>query len=159
MCRHLTLTYEFIDEYECKEKGHGRQSKWIVKLYDVSNHEKAKEWAGMKRIIHVQKNSKIGFTYQENNRYYISSKKENCAKSFHQGIRNHWKIENCLHWAKDVFHGEDNNRIANKRGAINWSIFSTIVINLHRLKSNLSILQSQIKFAGNLRKGLKSIRT
>jgi predicted transposase YbfD/YdcC len=31
---------------------------------------------------------------------------ENCCK-FAQGIREHWGIENRLHWVKDVIFGED----------------------------------------------------
>ena len=33
------------------------------------------------------------------------------AAIYGKGIRGHWKIENSLHWVKDVIHGEDKNAI------------------------------------------------
>jgi hypothetical protein len=37
-------------------------------------------------------------------------------------LRNHWRIENCLHWQLDVSFAEDANRTANRRAAANLAM-------------------------------------
>lgn len=72
-----------------------------------------------------------GKRFQQTN-YYISSLATS-AVEFAQGIREHWGIENCLHWVKDVIFGEDAAPFRNYNAATNWSFIRTIVINVARL--------------------------
>lgn len=137
-------------------KGHGRHSLWSVSVFSAFNSKKHKEWKGLKRFIHVHKevfhtnkNTKKRFT--DNDRLYISSVLSSDAEFFHNGIRNHWSIENKLHWVKDVVHNEDDNRMRTKNGPINQSIISTIAINIHRKNGEPSITNSQIKFGTNVK--------
>ena len=84
-------------------------------------------------------------------RFFIANQHYTEAKACFEGIRNHWKIENKLHWVKDVIHKEDKNRIKNEDGAVNCSIISTIAINIHRKNGNDSITDGQIKFGSNVK--------
>jgi predicted transposase YbfD/YdcC len=68
---------------------------------------------------------------QETTQYYISSKIEN-AQTFNEKIREHWAIENQLHWVKDVIFNEDNSGIHDFQPATNLSILTTIAMNLYR---------------------------
>ena len=145
-----------LDTFQIEEKGHGRHSLWSVSVFSAFNSPKIKEWKGLKRFIHVHKevfytdiHAKKRFT--NNDRLYISSVLSSDAEFFHNGIRNHWSIENKLHWVKDVIHNEDNNRMNTKNGPINQSIVSTIAINIHRKNGNSSITDSQIKFGANVK--------
>ncbi len=52
--------------------------------------------------------------------------------TFAQKIRQHWGIENRLHWVKDVIFGEDTAPFTNHNAATNWSIIRNIAINLAR---------------------------
>ncbi len=63
--------------------------------------------------------------------YYISSLVSK-ATTFALGIRQHWGIENRLHWVKDVVFGEDTAPLSNYNVATNWSIIRNIAINLAR---------------------------
>lgn len=49
-----------------------------------------------------------------------------------EGIRQHWRIENRLHWVKDVIFSEDAAPFSNYNAATNWSIIRNIAINLAR---------------------------
>jgi len=145
-----------LDVFQIEEKGHGRHSFWSVSVFSALNSFKCKEWKGSKRFIHVHKevfytNRHAKKTFTENDRLYISSQNSSDAQFFHQGIRNHWTIENRLHWVKDVIHNEDKNRMNTKNGPINNSIISTIAINIHRKNGNQSITNSQIKFGANVK--------
>lgn len=145
-----------LDTFQVEEKGHGRHSFWFVSVFSAFSSSKLKEWEGLKRFIHVHKevfhtNKYIRKSFTDNDRLYISSHYSSNAKFFHQGIRNHWSIENSLHWVKDVIHNEDKNRMNTKNGPINNSIISTIAINIHRKRGNHSITDSQIKFGADVK--------
>lgn len=148
-----------LDVFQIEEKGHGRHSFWSVSVFNAFHSSKYKEWKGLKRLkrfVHVHKevfytNRYVKKKFTDNDRLYISSHSSSDAQFFHQGIRNHWTIENRLHWVKDVIHNEDKNRMNTNNGPINNSIISTIAINIHRKNGNPSITDSQIKFGANIK--------
>ena len=146
-----------LDTFEHQEKGHGRHSYWHVSIFDVSTRPKAQEWKDLKRYIYVYKHTiytskkkKKKETFYD--RLFIANQAYECAEQCYKSIRNHWKIENKLHWVKDVIHNEDKNRINNSNGAVNCSVISTIAINIHRKNGNDSITDGQIKFGSKLKK-------
>jgi predicted transposase YbfD/YdcC len=65
--------------------------------------------------------------------YYILSKAFFHAQAVAQGIRNHWRIENNLHWVKDVIIGEDNMAVKDAHDASVVAVFNTIVLNILRI--------------------------
>ena len=145
-----------LDVFQIEEKGHGRHSFWSVSIFSAFHSSKCQEWKGLKRFIHVHKevfytNPHTKKRFTDNDRLYISSLLSSDAEHFHNGVKNHWSIENKLHWVKDVIHNEDNNRMNTKNGPINNSIISTIAINIHRKNGNPSITDSQIKFGADIK--------
>ena len=62
-------------------------------------------------------------------RYYITSLKPDAAR-LNRAIRQHWGIENKLHWALDVSFGEDLNRKRAGHAAQNFSLLNRIALNL-----------------------------
>lgn len=99
----------------------------------------------MNRFIHIRRvcrNTKTNtITYSD--RFYITDLYEIDASFYQKGIRDHWKIENSLHWVKDVIHNEDDNRIHRSNGPVNCSVISTIAINIQRTNFHWSITESQ----------------
>lgn len=150
-----------IDVWQEEERNHGRHSQWHVSVYNALGNPKTKEWKGLKRFIHVHKvsfSTKQGKTYH-NDRFYISDLATTDANFYGKGIRGHWKIENSLHWVKDVIHKEDNNAIKKGNGPMNFSILSNIAINFHRSQNNWSITDAQVDSFANIRETLMKIRT
>ncbi len=98
-----------LDSFYEIEKDHGRHSKWYIYVYDAFKGNKTKEWKSLKKYIEVRKFSRNVKTNEvsESIRYYMTNMDSNNAEFYHRGIRNHWKIENSLHWVKDVFHNEE----------------------------------------------------
>ena len=82
-----------------------------------------------------------GKQYLQTN-YYISSVllKET---TFAEGIRQHWGIENRLHWVKDVIFGEDTAPFINYNAATSWSMIRNIAINLARLGGYDSLTKAE----------------
>ena len=148
-----------LDYYQEHQKDHGRHSSWYVSVFDASYSDKANEWKNLRRFIHVHKHtlSKKGESHSD--RLYISDLFETSAHYYHQAIRGHWKIENSLHWVKDVVHREDRNRIIKDNGPVNSAVFSSIAINIHRKNDNWSITDGQIKFGTNVKELFQLLRT
>ncbi len=65
-------------------------------------------------------------------------------------IRQHWHIENRLHWVKDVIFDEDRSKQKSGKAPINFSIMKTWVLSLYRLHGFDSIESAIERFAHNL---------
>ncbi len=62
-------------------------------------------------------------------RYYIGSI-ENNAELFGRSVRDHWGIENKLHWRLDMGFREDESRIRKGHSAENFALMRHFAINL-----------------------------
>ena len=102
--------------------------------------------------------TKTGKT-SHSDRLYISDLYTYDAEYHGLGIRQHWLIENNLHWVKDVRHNEDKNRIKTKNGPVNISTISTIALNLHRNEGRKSIKDAQTYAMVNIKQMIDEIRT
>jgi predicted transposase YbfD/YdcC len=82
-------------------------------------------------------------------RYYISSLVDPSAEYCQQAIRQHWGIENSLHWVLDMSFREDESRIRTDHGPQNMAILRHIALNLIRLDKKRKIgVKASIKQAG-----------
>lgn len=124
-----------------EDLSHGRQITRQVSVFLIP--EKLKSlWSNSQRFIQVQRRGKRqGKSYQET-AYYLSSREEK-AEIFGQKIREHWRIENQLHWVKDVIFLEDKSRSRQFQPATNFSILSTIAMNLFRILGFLSVTEGR----------------
>jgi hypothetical protein len=99
------------DEYETRERGHGREVyRSYTVLHSTQGIRHADAWAGL---------TTLGLCYSERTekgkvttecRFFIGDKRAS-AKYYARGLRHHWGIENNLHWQLDVNFGEDGNRV------------------------------------------------
>lgn len=91
------------------DMGHGRIEKRICDVIDKLEFlDDREKWPGLRSIVRIKSERQNKQTGQTSNeaRYYISSLKENATK-FNHKIRQHWAIENNLHWTLDVIFKED----------------------------------------------------
>ena len=78
-------------------------------------------------------------------RYYITSRRLQ-ADEFAAGVREHWAIENNLHWSLDVTFKEDQSRLRAGHGAKNMAIVRHLALNLVRqLDDKVSIKRRRKK--------------
>jgi predicted transposase YbfD/YdcC len=117
------------EEIDC---GHGRveQRKCSV-ISDLSLIEKAAEWASLQGLVRIESeryHKATGKTETEI-RYYITSLEPDAAR-LNRCIRQHWGIENKLHWVLDVGFGEDLDRKRAGYAAQNFSVLNRIALNL-----------------------------
>ena len=122
------ITYEYFQTEDIK---------WYA---DIDNWKGVKSIGVVKKTI--EKNGEITIEY----RYYIASIFLNITE-FANAIRNHWSVENKLHWHLDFTFREDKNTTKNKNALINLQIVN---------KFTLAILNKVKSFYEN--KSLKRIR-
>ena len=106
-----------------------------------------KEWEGLKSIGLVVKTSenKRGEKIIEK-RYYISSLLLDIY-NFSKAIRNHWNVENKLHWQLDFTFRSDENTTMNKRALFNLQIIKKFALNiLNLVKEEYKCSLKKIRF-------------
>lgn len=112
--------------------GHGRIEKRTCSVITGTEWICKKEnWEGLQTLIRIQsqRTQKATGIIETQTRYYISSHKADAA-FFNQAVREHWGIENKLHWILDVAFGEDNSNKRAGNAAENFSFISKIALNL-----------------------------
>ena len=125
--------YSKLEDWE-KVKTFGLVKKTIIKKVLVQNDRKnAKD-----------KNKKIEkYVSTIENRYYISSRQVN-IEEFNSATREHWSIENKVHWHLDFTFCQDKNKTANKKALLNLEI-------IH--KFDLAVLErAKIKYKRSLKR-------
>lgn len=81
-------------------------------------------------------------------RYFISSWRAS-AQQFLQRIRQHWQIENGLHWVLDIAFREDASRIRNDHAPQNMAILRHMATNLLKQETSVKVgIAAKRKMAG-----------
>jgi predicted transposase YbfD/YdcC len=138
------------DTHETWDKGHGREEyRCYTVLHDVADIGQADAWAGLTTIgICYSERTSHGSTSEET-RYFIGSKKAT-AKVYGKALRNHWGIENSLHWQLDVTFDEDHNRVTKRHAAENLGLLRRLTLSLlHAHPTKLSIAKKRFAAALN----------
>jgi predicted transposase YbfD/YdcC len=116
--------------YEAVEKGHGRQEKRVYELIpEPENIRGQEEWEKLSVIGKCYSERTVGGKTTSALRYFIGSR--GCGvKTYGAALRNHWRMENCLHWQLDVTFGEDASRIHRRHGAENFALLRRLALAL-----------------------------
>jgi len=121
------------------EKGHGRiETRVCEVITDLNFLEDTNKWRELKSIIRITSKREIQGKTSTEQRYYISSL-ESSSKDFNSFIRQHWGVENSLHWTLDMTFREDEQRKRNKNGAQNFALIQKIALNLLKTEDTKKI--------------------
>jgi predicted transposase YbfD/YdcC len=137
--------------YETEEKGHGRHEKRHYTILPVPEQ-------GIRNKDEWEKLTVIGVCYRERTCkgktseetvYFIGSRKMS-AKKYGKALRDHWKMENNLHWQLDVTFDEDANRVQQKTEAMNLAFLrKTALALLKQDESKGSMAVKRVRAALN----------
>lgn len=118
------------EKHETVEKGHGRQEKRVYELIHGPEGLRGQaEWKKLMVIGKCYSERTVGGKTTSALRYFIGSRR--CGvKRYGAALRNHWRMENCLHWQLDVTFGEDASRIQKRHGAENFALLRRLALAL-----------------------------
>jgi len=140
------------------DKGHGRiEQRRLWATNEVAWFAERGKWKNLRSLIRVQCTRTVGDKTTSEYHYYISSLKVKSADdartdkaatvdkvdgiavdaaTFLSYIRDHWGVENGLHWCLDIAFADDHRRMRKGYAAENFARLARIALNL--LKSETS---------------------
>jgi len=136
-----------VDRYATLEEGHGRQEKrsYLI-LHEPAGMGERAAWRDLRVIgLCYSERTVNGVTGMET-RYFIGSKKAS-ARYYGQALRNHWRIENCLHWQMDVGFREDEQRTRERHAAQNMALLRRLAVGLLKRAGTGSIANKRLQAA------------
>lgn len=152
-----------ISTHEESDKGHGRIETRRVRVSSTLSWINSRDrWRGLGYVVEVTRTRTSMRTNQTSTEvaYYIGSGSAPFAERVGQLVRNHWRIENQLHWVLDMAFNEDSARHRAGSAAANMTIlrhFALSVIKLDK-KRKLGVANSRKRAGFNRAYLLELIR-
>jgi predicted transposase YbfD/YdcC len=142
LAQHQVATTTTINE------GHGRREERTYTV--ITNLEGIRDrstWPKLKVVGMCCRQREVNGQETMEAHYFIGSRKMG-ARKYADVLRNHWGIENNLHWQLDVSFDEDKSQIQDRNGAENFAVLRKLALML--LKRNptpLTIARKRMKAA------------
>src|SRR3954451_4709518 len=133
------------------DDGHGRLvRRRVFACPDIGVFATLKDWPGLRAVLAVETIRGIpgrGKVTAEIRPSLSSAELPPAALA--AAIRNHWRIENGLHWILDVTFREDASRVRERTAARNLALLRKVALNLARADGTLKAsLRGKRKYAG-----------
>ena len=125
--------------FDAFDDSHGRLvRRRVFACPDVGAFATLKDWPGLAMVLAVETIRGVNGTGKVTAeiRHYLSSAKLP-PEMLAAAIRNHWRVENGLHWVLDVTFGEDASRVRERNAARNLALLRRIALNLVRADNTL----------------------
>jgi len=125
------LSRDKMDYYEEINKEHGRLE--VRRCWSTGSIEWLKkehpEWKDLKSVCYIERERHIKGSISKEIALYITSTEAIASKHLYYS-RQHWGVENKLHWVLDVVFSEDRTALRAKNAAQNMAIIRKLVINM-----------------------------
>ena len=119
--------------HEVVEKDHGRLEVRRCHVFDQLDCLHAPDrWPDLKSFAMITSERTIRGKTSVERRFYLSSLPAD-AERMNWVVRQHWRVENSLHWCMDVVFGDDQMRARTDHAAHNLAVLRQFVLNLIRL--------------------------
>lgn len=116
--------------HESVDKGHGRlEVRRVWTSTDLDWMSERKRWKGLQSIVMVERERQTASGDSTERAYFLSSH-DLGAERAGELVRNHWAIENGLHWVLDMVFDEDHSRIRHRRAAQNFALLRKLALAL-----------------------------
>ena len=131
---------------ETVEHGHGRiEARCYRTLGDLSGVPRSTLWRGMNMIGMVESQRTLDGKTSCETRFFIGSIGTD-ATCFARAVRDHWGIENELHWTLDVAFREDDSRVREPAARENLAVLRHIALTrLKKDNTKLGIKNKRLK--------------
>jgi predicted transposase YbfD/YdcC len=136
--------------HQATESGHHRiesRCLWQIPSRLVFSEEQHRRWSGLRSLVVVRSERRLWNQDSSQVRFFLSSLDAD-ARAFAGHIRQHWGIENQLHWCLDVVFREDASRIRSGHAPRNLSVLRRLALNLLRQEPSKASLMMKRYRAG-----------
>jgi predicted transposase YbfD/YdcC len=134
--------------HEQKERGHGREeTRCYVVVPDPQGIRHQEEWPKL-RVAGVCYSERTLQGKTSLDVHYFIGSKEARARYYGRVLRNHWRIENNLHWQLDVSFAEDGHQTSDRRGAANLAILRKVALSLLKRHPGKGSIRNKRQQAG-----------
>ena len=121
-----------ISRHETVDADHGRiETRTVTVIHDAAwlNHRHG--WPGLKAVAIVESTRETGGKIETETRFYITSLTAPAAR-VGPAIRDHWSIENSLHWVMDMTFRDDECRVRTDHAPANLAVIRHMAQNIIR---------------------------
>ncbi len=130
------------------EADHGRiETRTATVSTEIDWLEKQHRWPGLKAIGKVVRVRETAEKTSTETAYYLLSRAL-APERFNAVVRQHWGIENSLHWRLDVVMNEDLDRTRMGHGPHNLAVLRHMAINAMQKEGSKGFLRGKFKRAG-----------
>lgn len=118
--------------FEQVEKGHGRQERRHITTSPDLNDYLARDWGEVGQVFRLQRERTTKDKHSVEVVYgWTSLPRKRCSpQQLLQLTRDHWRVENRLHWRRDVTLGEDDCGVRFPPVAQMLAVLNTVVLSL-----------------------------
>ena len=119
--------------FETVEKNHGRIEHRRCFAFDqIECLDQPERWPDLRSFIVIESERTVSGKTSHEQRFYISSLTSDAERAA-RVVRQHWAVENQLHWCMDVVFGDDQMRARTGHAAHNLASLKHLTLNLIRL--------------------------
>jgi predicted transposase YbfD/YdcC len=130
------------------ESDHGRIETRTARVStEIGWLQKQHQWPGLKAIGKIERVREMPDKTTTETAYYLLSTVLT-PERFNAVVRQHWGVENSLHWRLDVVMNEDQDRTRLGHGPHNLAVLRHLVINAMQKEGSKGSLRGKFKRAG-----------
>jgi len=132
---------------ETVDGDHGRiETRRVTVLHDIAWLQERHDWPGLKGIVVIDSTREIGARTERETRYYLTSSASR-AEQLGPMVRDHWAVENSLHWVMDMTFHDDECRIRTEHAPENFVTLKHMAANLARKAPGRDSVRLRLKTA------------
>jgi predicted transposase YbfD/YdcC len=121
-----------ISRAETIDGDHGRiETRAVTVIHDIEWLQEQHAWPGMKSVVMVESTREISGKTERETRFYITSLVL-LANQLASLVRDHWAVENSLHWVLDMVFRDDECRLRTDHAPANFTTLKHMALNLIR---------------------------
>jgi len=136
-----------ISRNETIDGDHGRiETRTTTVIHDVAWLQQRHRWPGLNGIVMVESRREIDGKIEHETRFYITSLML-LAAQIAGIVRNHWAVENSLHWVMDMVFRDDECRVRTNHAPANFTTIKHMALNLLRNDKGKDSLRLRRKVA------------
>ncbi len=118
-----------VSRHETVDADHCRiETQISTVIHDVEWQQKRHDWPGPQGVVMVESHGEIDGRITKEARFITSLVL--LANAIRPMIRDHWAVENCLHWVMDLVFRDDECRLRTENAAANYTTLKYMAQNL-----------------------------